>query len=65
MQKTKEINEGTDRRAVNAIELQSMLGCGRATAVKIAEAAGARIKIGRRVLYNVGKVQAYLDQISE
>lgn len=54
-----------DQRAVDAVGLQTMLGVGRKTAVEIATAAGARIQVGRRVLYNVNKVQAYLDEISE
>jgi hypothetical protein len=42
-----------------------MLSCGRKSAVDIGNAAGARIQVGRRVLWNVGKVQKYLDAISE
>ncbi len=51
-------------RAVNTKELQAMLSSGRQTALEIGTAAGARIQIGRRVLWNVSKVQKYLDQIS-
>lgn len=54
-----------DKMAVDAAGLQAMLGVGRKTAVEIGTAAGARCQIGRRVLYNVSKVQAYLDEISE
>ena len=36
------------------------LGCGKATARKVAEAAGARFKIGRRVLYSRSKIEAYI-----
>lgn len=54
-----------DRQAVNTKELQKMIGAGYKTAVKIGTEAGARIKIGRRVLWNVGKIQKYLDMISE
>jgi hypothetical protein len=50
---------------VDTIGLQSMLSCGRVSAVEIGTAAGARITVGRRVLWNVGKVQQYLDSISE
>ncbi len=42
-----------------------MLSCGRVSAVEIGTAAGARIQVGRRVLWNVKKVQQYLDAISE
>lgn len=52
-------------RAVDTKELQGMLACGRTTAIKIGKEAGARIEVGRRVLWNVDKVQRYLDSISE
>jgi hypothetical protein len=42
-----------------------MLSCGADTAKKIADLAEARIIIGRRVLYNVNKIQKYLDAIAE
>ena len=45
-------------------QLAQMLSCGRATAIKIGEAAGARLQIGKRVLWNVKKVQKYLDQMA-
>jgi len=46
-------------------ELMARLNTGRKTAEKVAIAAGARIKIGRRTLYHVGKIEAYLDQLAE
>lgn len=51
--------------AVDADGLQEILSCGYATAVKIGTDAGARIKIGRRVIWNVKKIQEYLDRVSE
>ena len=45
--------------------LAAMLSCGQATARKIGEDAGARILIGRRVLYSVDRVQRYLDAIAQ
>lgn len=45
--------------------LAAMLSCGHATARKIGEQAGARVEIGRRVLYMVSKVQKYLEDIAE
>lgn len=45
-------------------ELQALCGCGRQTAVKIGTSAGAKIVIGKRVLWNVRKIQAYLDYVS-
>ena len=46
---------------VDAVGLQNLCGCGRFTAVKIADAAGARVQIGRRVLYNRAKIESYLN----
>lgn len=46
-------------------ELMNRLQAGRITAVSIGIAAGARIQIGRRVLWNVSKIQKYLDSVSE
>ena len=41
------------------------LQAGRTTAISGGNAAGARIQVGRRVLWNVKKIQKYLDAISE
>ena len=48
----------------NTKELQGMTGCGRDKATEIGTAAGAKVQIGRRVLWNVSKVREYLDAIS-
>jgi hypothetical protein len=62
----KTIKEDSNRRlAVDTKELQSMLCCGRDTAVKIGLEAQSRLQIGKRVLWNVEKVQEYLDKVSE
>lgn len=53
------------KQTVDTKELQEMLSSGRKTAVEIGKAAGARIKVGRRVLWNVGKIQKYIDSVSE
>lgn len=45
--------------------LQAMLCAGRKTAVEIGMAAEAKITVGRRVFWNVAKIQKYLDCISE
>lgn len=45
--------------------LAAMLSCGHATARKIGEQAGARVEIGRRVLYMVDKVYKYLDALAD
>ena len=51
--------------AVDTNELQEMLGCGRFTACEIGTQAGARMQLGKRVLWNVAKIKAYLNCISE
>ena len=66
MNKTKSAGSELLRRmAVNTETLAESLDCGRSSAVKIGESAGAKIQIGRRVLWNVDKIQQYLDSIAE
>ena len=60
MNKTRVTSTGA-KLTVDIRELQDMLSCGRVTAVKIGELAGAKINIGRRVLWNVALIQRYLD----
>ena len=59
------IENVSDYKAVDTEKLQGLLMAGRRTAIKIGTEAGARIQVGKRVLWNVSKVQKYLDQISE
>lgn len=61
---TKHENNGKSL-CVDTVGLQEMTHSGRKTAVEIGIAAEARIRIGRRVLWNVPKVKKYLDLISE
>lgn len=49
---------------INTTELQTLLSCGRASAVKIGECAKARVGVGRRVFWNKEKVEKYIDKIS-
>ena len=49
---------------VTADTLAGLLNCGKATAAKIGKDAGARIQIGRRVLYRVPLVERYLDSLA-
>lgn len=53
------------KKTVDTVGLQAMLSCGRKSAVDVGMAAGAKICIGRRVLWNIKKVQQYLDTVSE
>ena len=45
--------------------LMYMLGVGRNTALKVADEAGANLHIGSRKLYNVDKIKAYNDKMTE
>lgn len=49
---------------VDIEHLAAMLSCGKDTARKIGEDAGARITIGRRVLYSVRKIENYIEKIA-
>ncbi len=66
----KKSNQGNAQKAVlnplavDTEGLQAIVGCGHATAVKIGEAANAKILVGKRVLWNVAKVSEYLYSIS-
>lgn len=55
----------TNNLAINTNTLMKILNCGRYTAVKIGDNAGARVSIGKRVLWNMKKIQKYLDDIAE
>ena len=65
MNATKRTRNVAEKKLVDTAALQEMLSCGRKTAVEIGMAAGARVSIGRRVLWHVGKIQKHLDAISE
>lgn len=65
MNSTKRNNSFDNRITVTSDELALFMGCGRKAAVNAGTEAGARVQIGRRVLWNVRKVQEYLDRISE
>lgn len=54
-----------DLKTVDTPTLQKMLSAGRPTALKIGQAAGARIQVGKKVLWNVRKVEVYLDKIAQ
>lgn len=59
------VRETTQPITVDIETLSAMLSCGYATARKIGEQAGAKIVIGRRVLYSVEKVKNYLSYLDE
>ena len=64
MRATKKSEMVINQVAVTTENLQNILDCGRPTAIEIGTLAKARVEIGRRVLWNVSKIQKYLDSIS-
>ncbi len=58
------LHEQLSRLTVTTDELQSLLGCGRKTAIDMGELAEAKIQLGKRVLWNVEKIKIYLNLIS-
>lgn len=46
-------------------DLMELLHSGYPTAVRIGEAAQAKVKIGKRTLWNVAKVRAFIETVSE
>lgn len=65
MNATTRNNSLGDRVTLTSDELALFMGCGRKAAVSAGMEAGARVQIGRRVLWNVKKLQKYLDSISQ
>ena len=66
MRETKnKAKKGNTQILVDTLGLQEILSSGRPAAVRIGPEAGARVQSGRRVFWNVKKIQQYLDAISE
>ncbi len=63
--RTDNITSTDNSLAVNTSMLMKMLNCGRPTAIKIGTEAGAKIVIGRRILWNPRIIRCYLDNIAE
>lgn len=53
--------EINNRITVDSMELQQLLGVGRKAAEKIGQDAGAIMRVGRRKLFYLTKIEAYLD----
>lgn len=64
MQKTK-VNNEVQPISVPFNKLCEVLGCGRSTAEQIARDSKATVQLGRRKLYNLKKIQQYMDNKSE
>jgi hypothetical protein len=59
IEQTEKIHE--NQIAINIQQLMLMLGCGRATAERIALEADAVFYIGKRKLYKPSKIRAWVD----
>lgn len=59
------LNRQTDKKLLITLdELAAMLSCGLVTARKAGEESGARVQIGRRVLYSVDKIERYISGLT-
>ena len=65
MRKTSDNSASFKDLTVYTAGLQALTHAGIKTATEIGVAAGAKIYVGRRVLWNVAKIRKYLDEISE
>lgn len=63
MRKTKAENN-VDALMLTTEQLMQKLNCGYKSAVQLGTEAKARIYVGRRVWYNLSKIEAYLEQIA-
>ncbi len=62
MRKTSKTNCNLDARLLLTTgELQQLLGCGRCSAVKLGNQAGARVEIGSRVFWSQAKLREFLE----
>lgn len=59
------VGECENKIAVDINGLQMMLSVGKGTASDIGERAGAVVRFGKRKLYIVKKVEAYMDSLAE
>lgn len=50
---------------VNTKDLMQMLSCGKPAAIRIGEEAHAKVRIGRKILWNVECVRKYINSIAE
>ncbi len=53
------------RMLISTNDLRELLSCGVSTATKIGMDAGAKVQMGKRVLWNREKIQKYIDERSQ
>ena len=54
----------TRKLAVDTEELQQILSLGRKSAVEVGKAANAQIMVGKRIIWNLQRVQEYLYNVA-
>lgn len=54
-----------NKRLVGIRDFMLYTGLGQNTATKIGKKAGCRVKVGRRILYDLRKADRYLDSLTE
>ena len=59
------VNELNQRLLVNTSDLMRLLSCGRPKAIEVGTKAGAKVMLGRKVMWSVAAVQEYLDSITD
>lgn len=64
MRKTKNNSLNETSLCISREKLAEMLNVGLATADRISREAGARIRIGKRVIIKIDKVKAYLEKLA-
>lgn len=57
------VRGNTERRYISTNELCPYLGCGTNTAYKVGKAAGAFIKLGRRTVFDIRAIDAYMNNL--
>ena len=55
----------TTGRLMDTEELRAYTGLGRNNAMKFGEEIGAKVKVGKRVLWDRKKIDQYLDELTE
>ena len=59
------VNELGQRLLVNTSDLMRLLSCGRPKAIEVGTAAGAKVMLGRKIMWNVAAVRKHLDSIAD
>lgn len=64
-EKTVPINELGQKLLVSTPDLMRLLSCGRPSAIEVGTKAGAKVMLGRKVMWNLAAVRKHLDSTAE